>query len=93
MFFEDQILKKSVAASMLEINTKISGAPVRARVSVIDRRSQQLLWHSLTENNGQIEIVLPASYGSEYNLTVLAHDDTSTYNAVVADNVQSELLQ
>jgi hypothetical protein len=76
----------------LTIQTQIDGIPARRRISIIDRNSQVLLWHSFTEANGEITRVLPLNYATADYLCVTAYDDTGTYNAAVADNVQSVLL-
>lgn len=79
-------------SAALGILTKINGVPARRRISIIDRKTQALLWHSFTEATGDISRVLPLIYATTDYLCVTAYDDTGTYNAVVADNVQADLV-
>ena len=76
----------------LTVKTQIDGEPARRRISILDRKSQSLLWHSFTNIDGEITRILPLQYTTSDYLIVTAMDDTGTYNAVVADNVQTTLL-
>lgn len=76
----------------LTVKTKISGVAARKRIAIVDRKTQALLWHSFTESNGEMSRILPLKYASTDYLCVTAFDDTVTYNAVVADNVQADLV-
>ncbi|GAB2933682.1 hypothetical protein [Rheinheimera gaetbuli] len=76
----------------LSVQTKIDGVAARRRISIIDRKSQALLWHSFTNPDGEITRILPLKYTTSDYLCVAAYDDTGTYNAVVADNAQTTLL-
>lgn len=93
MFFYMQLLPVTPQpVAKLTVKTQVLESPVRKRVSIVDRLTQELLWHSFVEADGEITRILPLKYsGSDY-LCVTAYDDTGTYNAVVADNVQSELV-
>ena len=79
------------AIAKLTVQTKIDGVPTRRRISIIDRVSQLLLWHSFTNPDGEITRRLPLKYATGEFLCITAFDDTSTYNAVIADNAQAEL--
>jgi hypothetical protein len=93
MFFSPNILPaqpQQVAA--ITVQTKIDGVAARKRISIIDRETQTLLWHSFTDVTGEITRILPINYATANYLCVTAYDDTGTYNAVVADNAQAILL-
>lgn len=93
MFAYPKILSASaLQVSALTVQTKIDGVPTRKRISIYDRKNQVLQWHSYTDTNGEITRILPINYATADFLIVTALDDTGTYNAVVADNVQTTLL-
>ncbi|MCT8124423.1 hypothetical protein H1D31_00025 [Alishewanella sp. BS5-314] len=93
MFFRSALLPpEPQVIAFLTVKTQVSSAPARKRIVVVDRETQELLWHSFVENNGEITRRLPPAYASTRYLCVKAYDDTMTYNAVVADFVQAELM-
>lgn len=82
----------SQQTAALTVKTQIDGVPARRRISIIDRKSQLLLWHSFTNVDGEITRILPLKYATSDYLCIAAYDDTGTYNAVIADNAQTTLL-
>ena len=93
MFSSPEILPAlPVQVAALTVQTKIDGVPARKRISIIDRQSQALLWHSFTNPNGEITRVLPLNYVEADYLCIAAYDDTGTYNAVIADNARATLV-
>lgn len=75
----------------LHVNTKVNDVSVMSRISVSERRTHLLIQAHATNGAGEIRVVVPLKYTLFANLCVTAYDDTGTYNAVVADNVQAEL--
>ncbi|WP_417705313.1 hypothetical protein [Rheinheimera aquimaris] len=92
MFKRPSILPaQTQQTATLTVKTQINGVPAKRRISILDRKSQVLLWHSFTNADGEITRVLPLNYATADYLIVTALDDTGTYNAVVADNAQTAL--
>lgn len=90
--YPNNLVALPLQAAALSVQTKIDGVPARRRISIIDRKSQSLLWHSFTNPDGEITRILPLKYATSDYLCVAAYDDTGTYNAVIADNAQTTLL-
>lgn len=74
------------------IETKQSGVTYQSRVQVSDRRLGTLFWLGKTDAAGKLRVIVPFDYTTKNDLLVTALDDTGTYNAVVADRVQAELM-
>jgi hypothetical protein len=96
-FFNDAALvefpdsQQSIAAQIL-IVTKQSDVGYRSLVQVEDRNTSNLFWFGRTDVAGNLRVILPAIYAASAELLITALDDTGTYNAVVADRVQAELM-
>jgi len=67
---------------------KVMGQPARRRVTLLDRRSMQVLGITWSNDDGQYEFV-GLTPGVEY--TVVCDDFSRTYNAGVADWVSPEV--
>lgn len=74
------------------VESKQSGVAYQSRVQVSDRRLGTLFWLGKTDATGKLRVIVPATYATKNDLVVTALDDTGTYNAVVADRVQAELM-
>lgn len=83
--------QQSVAGQLM-IESKQGGIAYKSLVQLSDRNTANLLWFGRTDSLGTLRVVLPFYYTAVKELLVVAMDDTGTYNAVVADNVQAELM-
>lgn len=93
MFYRPKYLAAApIPVATLTVKTRIDGVPAKKRISIFDRQSQALLWHSFTNSNGEITIGLPLNYVEADYLSVVAYDDTGTYNAVIADSARATLV-
>lgn len=79
-------------AAKLTINTQQAGTPYQAIVQISDRRVGIPLNFAKTNVQGELKLVVPAKYATRNDLLVVAIDNSGTYNAVVADRVQAELM-
>ncbi|WNO60901.1 hypothetical protein [Rheinheimera sp. MMS21-TC3] len=78
--------------SKLIVQTNHNDSVYPARVAVFNRNDWRLHFSGKTNDLGQVNIVVPAIYSNLAELIVLSVDDNLTYNAVIVDNVQSELV-
>lgn len=78
--------------SKLTINTKKTGEPYPARITVMDKINGQVFFIGDTGPGSSIDRYLPKMYGLSARLAVIASDKLGTYNAAVADNVQADLV-
>jgi hypothetical protein len=79
-------------AGQVLVETKQSGVAYQSRVQVADRRFGTLFWLGKTDTAGKLRVIVPVEYTTKNDLLVTALDDTGTYDAVVADRVQAELM-
>lgn len=80
------------SASQVLVETKQGGVAYQSRVQVVDRNTGTLFWLGKTNPLGNLRVIVPFKYSTKTDLLVTAVDDTGTYNAVVADRVQAELM-
>lgn len=74
------------------VETKQVTVPYQSRVQISDRRLGTLFWLGKTDAVGKLRVIVPVQYTTKNDLLVVAVEDTGTYNAVVADRVQAELM-
>lgn len=78
--------------SKLSINTRQNGDAYPANITIMDQITGHVFCIVSTHPTATIERYLPKKYSISARLVVLASDKTGTYNAVVADNVQADLV-
>lgn len=88
----NQLPGGEASAAQLLVETKQGGTSYQSRVQVTDRRIGTLFWLGKTNAAGKLRVIVPAIYATKNDLLVVAVDDTGTYNAVVAGNVQAEIM-
>lgn len=74
------------------VESKQNGAAYQSRIHVMDRVSGERFILTKTDPTGKLRVIVPTTYTTKNDLLVTALDDTGTYNAVVADRVQAELM-
>lgn len=82
----------NIKPGQLNLETKNGGVPYQSQVIVVDRNLGVMYWFGKTDTNGVLRVIVPQEYITRNDLLVTALDITGTYNAVVADRVQAELM-